>query len=114
MLFQLARYQVTPGDLQLLGFRVAGQLDYLEPVPQRRMHRLKPVGGRQKQYAGQVERQIQVVIGEGVVLRRIKHFQQRRRRVAPEVRAHLVQLIEHDHRVAALDALQGLDDPPGQ
>lgn len=39
------------------------------------------------------------MIEEFDVLLRVEGFQQRRRRVALEALAHLVDLVEHDHRV---------------
>ena len=114
MLFQLARQEVALRNLELLGLRIAGQLDHLEPVPQGRMHWLQPIGRRQEQHPRKIEWQIQVVIGERVVLRRIEYFQQRRRRVAAEIRAHLVQFVEHEDRVVGAGLFHPLDDASRQ
>ena len=57
---------------------------------------------------------VQVVIAERVVLLGIEHFEQRRRRVAAEVGAELVDLVEDEDRVLRLGAAQPLDDLPGQ
>ena len=62
----------------------------------------------------EVERQFQVVVAEGVVLLRIEHLEQRRRRVAAEVHAQLVDLVEHEDRVAAARLLHPLDDAARQ
>ena len=43
----------------------------------------------------------------------IEHLEQRRRRIAAEVVAELVDLVEHEHRVAGLGAAQALDDLAG-
>jgi hypothetical protein len=51
---------------------------------------------------------------EGVVLLRIENLQQRRRGVAAEVRAELVDLVQDEHRVLRLGAAQALDDLAGQ
>ena len=67
-----------------------------------------------EQHLGQVEGQVDVVVLEGVVLLRVQHLEQGRRRVAAEVRAQLVHLVEHEHRVLALRAAQALDDLAGQ
>ena len=53
------------------------------------------------------------MIGERVVLRRVEHFEQRRRRVAAKIRADLVEFVEQNHRIAAFDAAQRLDDASG-
>ena len=44
----------------------------------------------------------------------IEHLEQRRGRVAAEVGAELVDLVEDEHRVARLGAAQALDDLAGQ
>ena len=62
----------------------------------------------------QVERHVEVVIAERVVLLRIEHLEQRRRRVAAEVGAELVDLVEDEDRVLRLGAAQALDDLAGQ
>ena len=109
----LARDEIALGDLQFFGLGVAGQFDDFQPVAQRGMNRLQPVGRGDEQHARQIERQIEVMVGERVVLRRIEHFQQRRRRVAAKIRADLVQFVEQNDRVAAFDAAQRLDDASG-
>ena len=54
---------------------------------------------------------VQVVVAEGVVLLRIEHLEERRRRIAAEVAAELVDLVEHEDRVVRPGLLQALDDP---
>ena len=66
------------------------------------MNRVQPVGRGDEQHARQIERQIEIMIGEGVVLRRVEHFQQRRGGIAAKIRADLVQFIQQNHRIAAL------------
>src|SRR5262249_30897382 len=53
----------------------------------------------------------EVAIDEGMILRRIEHFEQRARRVATKIRADLVDLIEHENRIACAAAAQLLNDP---
>ena len=79
--------QVLEGDLQLLFLGVAGELEDLHAVAQRRRDRIEDVGRRHEQDLGQVERHVEIVIAERVVLLGVEHFEQRRRRVAAEVRA---------------------------
>ena len=79
-----------------------------------RGNRVEDVGGGDEQHLGQVERHVEVVIAEGVVLLRVEHLEQRRRRVAAEVGAELVDLVEHEDRVLRLGAAQALDDLAGQ
>ena len=106
---ELARDEIALGNLQFFRLGVAGQFDDFQPVAQRGMNRLEPVGRGDEQHARQIERQIEVMVGERVVLRRVEHFEQRRRRVAAKIRADLVQFVEQDDRVAAFDAAQAFE-----
>ena len=56
----------------------------------------------------------EIVVHEGVVLGRIEHLEQCGRRIAPPVRADLVDLIEHEHRIARLRPPEPLDDAAGE
>src|SRR6516162_7666824 len=78
------------------------------------MDRLQPVRSRNEQHARKVERQIQVMVGKGVVLGWVEHFEQSRGGITAKIRAHFVQLIQQDNRVAAFDTPEGLDDAPWQ
>ena len=84
-------------DRDLLVLGVAVEADDLEAVEERPGDRLRDVGSREEQHVGQVQVDLEVVITECVVLRRVEHLQQRARRVAAPVRADLVDLVEqHD------------------
>src|SRR4051794_5446065 len=69
-------------DRDLLVLGVAVQPDDLHTVQKRVRNRLGDVGRREKQHVRQVELELQVVVTEGVVLRRVEHLEQRTRRVA--------------------------------
>jgi hypothetical protein len=57
----------------------------------------------------QVERHVEVVVAERVVLLGIEHFEERRRRVAADaVGTDLVDLVEHEHRVVRAHGLEAL------
>ena len=101
--------QVRPGDDQLLGLGVAGQVDDLEPVAQRRPDAVRVVGGGDEEDLGQVERQLDESVAEAVVLGRVEHLEQDGGRV----RAELVELVEHEDRVLAADAAQLAQDGAG-
>ena len=49
----------------------------------------------------EVEGQVEVVVAEGVVLLRVEHLEHGAGGVAPPVGAHLVDLVDHEHRVVA-------------
>ena len=53
------------------------------------------------------------MVAERRVLRRIEHLEHRARRVAAVVRAHLVDLVDEDDRVARLGVAERADDRPG-
>ena len=73
--------------------------DDLHPVEQRPGDGLGDVGRRDEQHPRQVEVDLEVVVAERVVLCRVEHLEQGRRRVAPEVGPELVDLVEDDDRV---------------
>ncbi len=75
-----------------------------------RRNRIEHVRRGDEQHLGQIERHVEVVIAERVVLLRIEHFEQRRRRVAAEVGAELVDLVQDEDRIARLGAPQPLHD----
>ena len=58
------------------------------------------VRGADEHHLRQVEVDLEVVVVEGVVLLRVEHLEQRRRGVAAEVGAELVDLVEQEHRIA--------------
>ena len=68
------------------------------------------VGRGNEENLGKVVLDVQVVVHEHVVLFRIKHFEQRGRRIAPEVHAHLVDFVEQEDRVHGAGLLHHLDD----
>ena len=111
---QLPGQQVPAGDRHLLGLGVAVQRDRLHPVHERLRDRLGHVGGRDEQHVGQVQLDLEVVVAERVVLRRVQHLEQRGRRVAAVVRAELVDLVQQDHRVHGARLADRAHDPAGQ
>ena len=82
VLAQLTRDQIAPRDADLLFLGVAREVDDLHAVAQRRVHRTDLVGRGDEEHLRQIDRHFEVVIAERVVLRRVEHLEQRRRRVA--------------------------------
>ena len=74
---ELPRQQVVARDRDLLVLGVAVQPDDLHAVEQRSGDRLAHVPGRDEQHLGQVEVDVQVVVAERVVLRRVEDLEQR-------------------------------------
>jgi hypothetical protein len=92
---------------------VAGDLEDLHAVAQRLGDLRQHVRGGEEHHLRQVERHVEVVVEERVVLLGIEHFEQRRTRIAAEVAAELVDLVEQHHRVVAAARLEALQDAPG-
>ena len=79
-LLQLPREQIALGDLDLLLLAVAGQPQNLHAVQQRPRDRVERVRRRDEEHLRQIERQIEIVVAERVVLRRVEDLQQGRGR----------------------------------
>ena len=101
-------------DLDLLLLGVSGDADDLHSIAEWRADGLGDVRGGDEQHLREVVRNLEIMIAELPVLFRIEHLEQCRRRIAAEVRAHLVDLVEHDHRVARAGGAHRLDDPSRQ
>ena len=104
---ELAPDQMVLGDRDLLVLGVAVEPDDLHAVEQRARDRLHDVGRRDEQHPRQVEVHLEVVVAERVVLRRVEHLEQGRRRVTPVVVAQLVHLVEHDDGIHGPGLAQG-------
>ena len=114
MLVKLTGHQMSLGDLHLLLLRVPGDPDDLHAITQRRADRVGDIRRGDEQHLRKVIRDFEIVVAELPVLLRIKHFEQCRRRITAEVRADLVDLIEHDDRVARPRRAHRLNDPSRQ
>ena len=104
---------MAPGYLHLLPVGVAGQADDLQAIVQGLRDVFLVVGRGDEEDRREVVLQLQVVVAEGAVLHRVEDLHERRGRVAPPVGLHLVDLVEHHHRVVHPGPLQGVDDAPG-
>ncbi len=101
--------QVALGDVDLFVLGVARQPDHFHPVEQRRRD-VQRVRRCHEHHVRQVEVHLDVVVLERVVLLRVQHFEQRRRRIAAEIRTHLVDLVEQEQRVTHADLGQALQN----
>ena len=112
VVLHLLRQQVLLRDRDLLVLGVAGQADHFHPVEQRRrdVHRVRR---RDEHHVRQVVLDLDVVIDERVVLLGVEHLEQRRRRIAAEVHAHLVDFVEQEQRIAHADLGHVLQDLAG-
>ena len=114
MLFDLLGDQVALGDVQLLVARVTRQLEDLQAVLEGRRDGIDLVGRGEEQHLGQIKRHLQEVVAEHVVLLGVRHLQKSRGGIAAEVVSQLVDLVQHEHRVASPRPLDALEDAAGQ
>ena len=110
---ELLRDEVALRDAELLLLGVARELDHVHAVEQRPGDRVERVRGADEQHLREVERQVEVVVAEVPVLLGVEHLEHRARRVAAEVGAHLVDLVDQEHRVQRLGVADRADDRPG-
>src|SRR5712692_3447044 len=108
--FHLPPDEITFRDLELLALGVTGQRDHFHPVAHRFGHAVDVIRGRDKNDLRKIERYVEVAIDKSVVLARIEHFEQRARWIAAKIGADLVDLVEHENRIASAGAAQLLND----
>ncbi|KAJ0336313.1 hypothetical protein COL154_014365, partial [Colletotrichum chrysophilum] len=106
------RQQMPPRDLDLLVLGVTCDADDLHAVHQRPGN-VERIGRGDEHHVGEVVFDLEIVVVEGAVLLRIEHLEQGRGRVAAEIGAHLVDLVEQEERVGLLGLLHRLDDLAG-
>ena len=106
----LLRNQEPLGDFHLFELGIARKPDHFHAILQRRRNGVQHVRRGDEEHLAQVVFDVQIMIHEHEVLFRIQHFEQRRRRVAAEIGGHLVDLVQHEHRVAHAGFLHHLDN----
>ena len=112
VIFHLFVNQMLTRNLALFVLGVSGQRDDLHPVQKRRRHVIS-VGRSDEHDVREVVFNLEIVIGEGRVLFRIKHFEHGRCRVTAKILTHLVDLVQKDQRVRGFCLFQRLDDLAG-
>ena len=98
MLCNLLGQQVPLCDLDLFVLGIAFEPDDLHPV-QQRLRKVETVRGGHEHDVAQIEIEFEVMILELVVLFGIEHLEQSGSRVAAEILAELVDLVEQEQRV---------------
>ena len=106
------RDQVLARDLDLLVLGVAGDPDDLHAVHQRRRN-VERIRRGDEHHVGEIVVDLEIVVVEGGVLLGVEHLEQGRRRIAAEIGAHLVDLVEQEQRVRRLGLAHRLDDLAG-
>ena len=114
MLFQQSGQHVAPRDLDLLFHGVAEDTNDFHAVAQRGGNVVEIVGRADEEDAREIERQIQIVVDEVRVLRRVEHLEHRGGWVSRRTAArHFIDLVDHQHGVSHLHATKGLEDQSG-
>src|SRR5690606_34871382 len=104
--------EIAKRDIGLFILGVAGQADYFHSIQQRtgNVHRVRR---RDEHHVGQVVIDLEVMVDEGGILFRVKHFQHGGGRIAAEIHRHLVDLVEQEQRVLHAHLGHVLDDLAG-
>src|SRR3569832_2056205 len=108
---QLFGHQIALGDVDLLVLGISRQTDHFHAVEQGR-RQIERVGRGDEHHVGQVVFDLDVMILKGVVLLGVEHLQQRRRRIAAETLAHLVDLVVLEQGILHAFLGQALLDLP--
>ena len=103
---------VPAGDLPFVVLHVAGKFDDLHAILQGERYCVPDVGRCDEHDMRQIVVKVEIVVVERYVLLGVKHFEERRRRVAAKIHAHFVDLVEQHHGVDHSCPLHGLDDFP--
>ena len=110
---ELARNEVALRDMELLFLGIARKLDDLHPVKERPRDGVEDVRRTDEHHPREVEREVEIVVSERAVLRRIEHFEHRGRWVAAVVTAHFVDLVDHEHGVHRVSVAKRPDEGSG-
>eukprot|EP00968_Pinguiococcus_pyrenoidosus_P022016 scaffold2979_cov243-Pinguiococcus_pyrenoidosus.AAC.17 len=103
----------TLGDLHLLRQVVAGDANHFHAVQERSGDRVQRVRRADEENLGEIKGNVEVVIGERVVLRGVEQLEQGRRRVSLVASPELVHLVDHHDGVGHARLLQALDELAG-
>ena len=83
-------------NLAFLFFCIARETDDLHAVTKGGLDRIQDISRGHEYHIRKIKRDTKVVVPEAIVLFRVEHFEQGRRWIATEIRAHLVDLVQHD------------------
>ena len=111
---ELTGPKVALGDLELVLVGIARKLDDLHAGEECGRDRVEDVCRRDEEELREIERNVQIVVAEGMVLLRIENLEERGGGITAEVAAELVDLVEHEDRVPRLHPLDTLQDAPRQ
>ena len=110
----LARNQELFCNLAFFHCRVTRQAHDFHAVEQRSRNRIHDIRRGDEHDRTQIVIDFEIMVIECVVLLRVKHFEKRRSRIAPEVVSEFVELIQHENRVGTPCLFHSLDDASRQ
>jgi len=102
----------TLRDADLFKFQIPGQADDLHTVLQRWGDGWQRVCRGNEEDLGEIEIHFQVMVAEGIILLWVEDLQKGRRRITPEIHAHLIHLIKQENGVSGFGFPDGLNDFP--
>ncbi len=114
VLLDLPRNEVTKRNVRLLILGVTREIDDLHRSRKRLRYRIEHVRSADKEHLGQVERTIQVVIPESIVLLRIERFRRADAGSPRKSRPSLIDLVQHEDGIVSFRPAQRLNDLPRQ
>jgi len=109
-----SRPEVAAGNLGFFTLAVALNPDDLHSIEQRLADRIEGVCRRNKKHLRQIVRQVQIMVAERVVLRRIQDFQEGGGRIPAKVPTHLIDLVQHENWIVHARTAHGLNDASRQ
>ncbi len=110
---QLPGQQIVVGDLDLFLLRVAEKLQDLHAVPEGGRNRIQHVGGGDEHHLGQVEADLEIMIGERGILLRVQDLEEGGSGIAAKIGADLVDFVQDKDGVVAAGPADALDDAAG-
>src|SRR5437588_4568350 len=114
MLVQYLRQEVPLPDDDLLLKHIARKINNIHAVSKGYRYLVVHIPGADEEHLREIVRNLQVVIGKGVILLRIQHFQQGGGRITTILRREFVDFVEKENRVFDAHSLHRLDNTPGQ
>lgn len=109
----LTREEVAGGDGLFLAGGVGAEFDDFEPVAEGVGDGVGAVGGGDEEDRGEVEGDVEVVVGERVVLGWVEDLEERGGWIAAEVAAEFIDFVEEDDWVASAGAADFGDEAAG-
>src|SRR5947209_13449274 len=110
MLVQYLWQEVPLPDDDLLLKHIARKINNIHAVSKGSRYLVLHIPGADEEHLREIVRNLQVVIGKGVILLRIQHFQQGGGRITTILRREFVDFVEKENRVFDAHSLHRMDN----